>query len=111
MIGPSFILHPSWFFLFPFSFRRGVLLGEQRASKTRGQGSNPCTPADLRLLPLECDGIARDPPKVADQVRLLARALFQPLLASVTGARRCSKPQGRVRFPGGGFSRYQVLGV
>jgi hypothetical protein len=24
---------------------RGVLLGEQRASKTRGQGSNPCTPA------------------------------------------------------------------
>jgi hypothetical protein len=24
---------------------RGVLLGEQRASKTRGQGSNPCAPA------------------------------------------------------------------
>ena len=27
--------------------RRGVLLGEQRASKTREQGSNPCIPAGL----------------------------------------------------------------
>jgi hypothetical protein len=67
-----FILHPSSFIV---SFR-GVLLGEQRASKTRAQGSNPCTPADLASLPLECDGFARDPPKVADQVRLLARALL-----------------------------------
>ena len=56
---------------------RDVLLGEQRASKTRGQGSNPCVPAAgvvPRLLPLECAGFARDPPKVADQVRFLARA-------------------------------------
>ncbi len=26
--------------------------------------------------------------------------------ASVSGARRCSKPQGRVRFPGGGWRRH-----
>src|SRR5215208_6824634 len=42
--------------------------------------------------------MARDPPKVEDQVRFLAGALF----ASVADARRPSKPQGRVRFPGGG---------
>src|SRR5262245_3852778 len=30
------------------SIFRGVLLGEQRASKTRGQGSNPCAPACRR---------------------------------------------------------------
>jgi len=53
---------------------RGVLLGEQRASKTRGPGSNPGAPAGFRRWPSECAGIARDPPKVADQVRLLARA-------------------------------------
>jgi hypothetical protein len=34
---------------------RGVLLGEQRASKTRAQGSNPCAPA-VGVKPLECDG-------------------------------------------------------
>ena len=28
---------------------RGVLLGEQRASKTRGQGSNPCAPASANV--------------------------------------------------------------
>ncbi len=52
----------------PSVTNRDVLLGEQRASKTRAQGSNPCIPADrgsFGLLPLECDGIARDPPKVA----------------------------------------------
>ncbi len=56
--------------------RRGVLLGERRASKTREQGSNPCTPADCcGYLPAECGGSACDFPKVADQVRLLARVL------------------------------------
>src|SRR5271157_4208198 len=35
---------------------RGVLLGEQRASKTRGQGSNPCAPAfaDVAERPGAC---------------------------------------------------------
>ncbi len=57
------------------SLERDVLLGEQRASKTRGQGSTPCVPAVYERSPLECDGIAHDPPEVVDQVRLLARAL------------------------------------
>jgi hypothetical protein len=51
-------LHLLSFILPPSSFHRGVLLGEQRASKTRGQGSNPCTPAELLSLPLDCDGVA-----------------------------------------------------
>src|SRR5215470_3687742 len=57
---------------------------------------------------LECAGIARDPPKVEDQVRLLARALGS-FPASVADARRPSKPQGRVRFPGGGLVSGLVL--
>jgi hypothetical protein len=32
---------------------RGVLLGEQRASKTRAQGSNPCAPAERVLIVLQ----------------------------------------------------------
>ncbi len=54
---------------------RSVLLGEQLATKTRGQVSNPCAPAGRLSLPLECDGTAHDSSKVADQVRLLARVL------------------------------------
>lgn len=45
---------------------------------------------------------AHDFSQVVDQVRLLAGVL--PV--SVLGARRCSKPQGRVRLPGGGFSLF-----
>jgi hypothetical protein len=65
----------------------------------------------FKKRPLGCAGFARDPPKVVDQVRFLARALFSPFPASVSGARRCSKPQGRVRFPGGGLGAHVVLGV
>ena len=36
---------------------------------------------------------------------------FSPFPASVSGARRSSKPQGRVRFPGGGLWPFVVLGV
>ena len=68
----------------------GVLLGEQAASKTAGQGSNPCTVAwqareDHRFAMLPFDlaknevfGVcrnARDRAKVVDQVRFLARTL------------------------------------
>jgi hypothetical protein len=36
---------------------------------------------------------------------------FSPFPASVSGARRYSKPQGRVRLPGGGPRSHHVLGV
>ena len=75
---------------------RGVLLGEQRASKlaTGFESLHPCSRRDvaegrgaclvsghagsspavgLTQAPSECDGFARDPAKVVDQVRLLAR--------------------------------------
>jgi hypothetical protein len=41
---------------------RGVLLGEQRASKTRGQGSNPCTPAESHHLNSRGAGDTRHAP-------------------------------------------------
>ena len=42
-----------------------------------------CLP--LRKRPLECAGFARDPPKVVDQVRFLARALFQSVPRECVG--------------------------
>src|SRR5262245_61956870 len=90
----------------PRAWKRGVLLGEQRASKTRVQGSNPCAPALDPDSPSECDGRhaaprrpqirfdswrghspgscprgvrdAHDLAKVEGQVRLLAGTLVQP---------------------------------
>ena len=59
-------------------------------------------PWESYRAPLECAGPARDPPKVEDQVQFLARALIGSVPASVWDARWSSKPQGRVRFPGGG---------
>jgi hypothetical protein len=102
------LFHPSSFRLHPSI---GVCSWESSEPPKLADRVRILAPLLICLLPLECDGIACDPPKVVDQVRLLARALFQPFLASVMGARRSSKPQGRVRFPGGGFSLYQVLGV
>lgn len=52
---------------------RDVLLGERRASKTRARGSNPRVPAASPRPRGVTE--ARGPPKAADQVRLLARAL------------------------------------
>jgi hypothetical protein len=116
---------------------RGVLPGEQRASKTRGQGSTPCAPARRRrgrtVRRLPCKQVhagsspavgfdsalgvwrtARDFPKVEDQVRLLARALVT-FPGGVADARRPSKPLRRVRYPGGGLGggpvSIDVLGV
>src|SRR5262249_41410830 len=53
--GPKSVLAPSlpnesWTADRQSLLERGVLLGEQRASKTRAQGSNPCTPAGGTVL-------------------------------------------------------------
>ena len=67
-------------------------------SRTGFKSLRPCS----KQLPSECAGFARDFPKVEDQVRFLARGFDRwAIPASVSGARRFSKPQGRVRFPGG----------
>ena len=67
-------------------FHSGVLLGEQTDSKPVPRGSNPRTVAAVRPLCLPtpalntssgCGGFARDPAKVEDQVRLLARTLIK----------------------------------
>jgi hypothetical protein len=55
---------------------------------------------------------AHDPPKVGDQVRLLARAFDgSALSAGVSGAWRPSKALGWVRFPGGGSWKTPLAGA
>lgn len=74
-----------------------MLLGEQRASKTRGQGSNPCVPAGCPWSVTESHPTLRRSWTRFDSWR--GHSAFP---VGVSAARRPSKPQGRVRFPGGG---------
>lgn len=61
--------------------------------------------------PLECDGIARDPPKVADQVRLLARAIASPRVCRMHVGVRSRKAGSDSRAGDRPYGRHCVLGV
>jgi len=72
------------------------------ACESDDAGSSPVRHmASMPVGPWSVTEPARDFPKVADQVRLLAGALSrkEDFPAGVADARRCSTPMGRVRLP------------
>src|ERR1700728_2954887 len=74
-----------------YGYRRRGRKPRHLSCKQVHAGSSPAAGLLDDSWPLECDGFARDPPKVADQVRLLARAL-PASVADGTAAFEAARP-------------------